>query len=162
MSLTLAFDVYGTLINTHGVVVELEKMIGVKAEDFSYRWREKQLEYSFRRGLMQKYQDFSTCTKDALIYTNNFYESDLTIAQQNYLLDCYRTLPPFDDVISTLQKLKNSQHRLFAFSNGNKKTVEHLLESANIKQYFEEVVSVEDIRSFKPDPAVYNHFYCYQ
>ena len=57
-----------------------------------------------------------------------------------------------------MQKLKNSQHRLFAFSNGNKKTVEHLLESANLKQYFEEVVSVEDIRSFKPDPAVYNHF----
>ena len=52
---TLAFDVYGTLIDTHGVVVALEKHLGLKVPDFSRTWREKQLEYSFRLGLMQNY-----------------------------------------------------------------------------------------------------------
>jgi 2-haloacid dehalogenase len=52
MSVTLAFDVYGTLIDTHGVVSALQALIGDKAKDFSHSWREKQLEYSFRRGLM--------------------------------------------------------------------------------------------------------------
>ena len=54
MAITLAFDVYGTLIDTHGVVSELNNLVQDKAEAFSHKWREKQLEYSFRRGLMQK------------------------------------------------------------------------------------------------------------
>ena len=66
MATTLAFDVYGTLINTHGVVSLLENMIGDNAHAFSTTWREKQLEYSFRRGLMQNYVLFSVCTEQAL------------------------------------------------------------------------------------------------
>jgi len=53
MKTTLAFDVYGTLIDTHGVVAALTEMIGKQAQGFSQSWRDKQLEYSFRRGLMQ-------------------------------------------------------------------------------------------------------------
>ena len=66
MALTLAFDVYATLIDTHGVIVALEKHVGAKAHDFSRTWREKQLEYSFRRGLMQNYENFAVCTSNAL------------------------------------------------------------------------------------------------
>ena len=51
---TLAFDVYGTLIDTQGVTVILEQFLGDRAFEFSRTWREKQLEYSFRRGLMQQ------------------------------------------------------------------------------------------------------------
>ncbi len=54
MSVTLAADVYGTLIDTQGVVSTLKEMVGSKAEKFSCTWREKQLEYSFRRELTQK------------------------------------------------------------------------------------------------------------
>ncbi|MHB1621242.1 MAG: hypothetical protein ACYCTY_14915 [Sulfuricella sp.] len=49
MAIALAFDVYGTLIDTHGVIVALEKHVGNKASEFSRTWREKQLEYSFLR-----------------------------------------------------------------------------------------------------------------
>jgi 2-haloacid dehalogenase len=35
MAITLAFDVYGTLINTDGVQAELKQIIGEKAEEFS-------------------------------------------------------------------------------------------------------------------------------
>ncbi|MBT4268005.1 MAG: hypothetical protein HN580_25125 [Deltaproteobacteria bacterium] len=51
MAMTFAFDVYGTLVDTHGVMILLEKLIGDQATEFSRLWREKQLEYSFRRGL---------------------------------------------------------------------------------------------------------------
>jgi len=53
MATTLAFDVYGTLINTHGVVATLEDLVGEKAKAFSNTWRDKQLElpggFSIRR-----------------------------------------------------------------------------------------------------------------
>jgi 2-haloacid dehalogenase len=64
MAITLAFDVYGTLIDTAGVTQALEKYVGDKASAFSSLWREKQLEYSFRRGLMQNYQSFAVCTQN--------------------------------------------------------------------------------------------------
>jgi 2-haloacid dehalogenase len=68
MPTTIAFDVYGTLIDTHGLVTALEKIMGDQARAFSQTWREKQLEYSFRRGLMQKYSSFAVCTSNALDY----------------------------------------------------------------------------------------------
>jgi 2-haloacid dehalogenase len=70
MPTMLAFDVYGTLIDPHGIVIKLQELVGVKAEEFSRVWREKQLEYSFRRGLMRSYETFAVCTSQALDYTS--------------------------------------------------------------------------------------------
>jgi 2-haloacid dehalogenase len=158
MSKTLAFDVYGTLIDTDGVVSALQKLIGSKAKQFSHTWREKQLEYSFRRGLMKNYENFSVCTSDALNYTCAFYKINLTKEQKKILLESYRTLPAFKDVEDSLAKLKEKNYRLFAFSNGSADAVETLLVAAGIRDYFLGVVSADDIKSFKPNPAVYHHF----
>ncbi len=38
MALTLAFDVYGTLIDTHGITEMLEEFVGDQAAHFSSRW----------------------------------------------------------------------------------------------------------------------------
>ncbi len=158
MSVTLAFDVYGTLIDTHGIISKLHELIGDKAKDFSQSWREKQLEYSFRRGLMQNYENFSVCTSHALDYTSMFYKIALTKEQKHELLDSYRTLPAFKDVKEGLVRLKAANFRLYAFSNGSADAVETLLEAAGIRGYFLGVVSVDDLKSFKPNPAVYAHF----
>ncbi len=157
MSVTLAFDVYGTLIDTHGVVLKLQELVGAKAKDFSQTWREKQLEYSFRRGLMQNYVDFSVCTSHALDYTCLFYKVDLTKEQRSALLDSYRTLPAFKDVENGLTRLKEAGFRLYAFSNGSADAVETLLAAAGIKDFFLGVISADDLKSFKPNPAVYCH-----
>jgi len=158
MPVTLAFDVYGTLIDTHGVVSSLQVLIGDKAKYFSQTWREKQLEYSFRRGLMQNYETFAVCTSDALDYACAFYEVDLTKEQKINLLESYRSLPAFKDVEGGLKELKANNYRLFAFSNGTVDAVDTLLVKAGIRDYFHGVVSVDDLKSFKPNPAVYNHF----
>jgi 2-haloacid dehalogenase len=158
MPITLAFDVYGTLIDTHGVVSSLQVLIGDKATNFSQTWREKQLEYSFRRGLMQNYETFAVCTSNALDYTCAFYEVDLTKKQKINLLESYRSLPAFKDVEDGLKKLKANNYRLFAFSNGTADAVDTLLVKAGIRDYFHGVVSVDDLKTFKPNPAVYSHF----
>ena len=158
MSVTLAFDVYGTLIDTHGVVSQLQEMIGVKAKDFSHTWREKQLEYSFRRGLMQNYVNFAVCTKHALDYTCSYHKISLTPEKKYELLERYRTLPTFKDVEDGLSRLKARNFRLYAFSNGSADAVETLLTTAGIREFFLGVVSTDDLKSFKPSPAVYSHF----
>ncbi|VAW36408.1 (S)-2-haloacid dehalogenase I [hydrothermal vent metagenome] len=158
MSVTLAFDVYGTLIDTHGVVSNLEKILGAKAKEFSHTWREKQLEYSFRRGLMQNYENFAVCTSHALDYTCKYYKVSLTKEQEHELLNGYRTLPAFKDVEDGLARLKAANFRLYAFSNGSADAVESLLIAAGVRDFFLGVVSVDDLKSFKPNPAVYSHF----
>ena len=59
MTVTLGFDVYGTLIDTAGVTEALKQYAGENAAAFSSLWRDKQLEYSFRRALMQNYVPFT-------------------------------------------------------------------------------------------------------
>ena len=158
MAITLAFDVYGTLIDTHGVVVMLEKHVGAKAPEFSRLWREKQLEYSFRRGLMQNYRNFALCTSNALDYTSAYFKASLSQDDKQQLLDAYKVLPAFDDVKEGLEQARKSGFRMFAVSNGSAEAVQALLINAGIREYFIDVVSVDEMKSFKPNPGVYCHF----
>jgi 2-haloacid dehalogenase len=156
--ITLAFDVYGTLIDTHGVIVALKKHVGDQAADFSRAWRDKQLEYSFRRGLMQNYENFAVCTSNALDHTCAYFDTPLSREEKDELLGVYRVLPAFDDVAEGLARAKQAGFRMYAFSNGSADAVETLLEHAGIRDYFIGVVSVDEIKTFKPNPGVYCHF----
>jgi 2-haloacid dehalogenase len=152
---TLALDVYGTLIDTAGVYIALEKLISTQATLFVNTWRAKQLEYSFRRGLMQNYVDFGICTRQALEYTCNLLKIDLSIDEKDKLMREYDILPAFPDVEEGLNKLKESKCRMFAFSNGKAENVKKLLQNAGLEHYFDGIVSVDDLKSYKPNPAVY-------
>ena len=158
MGLTLGFDIYGTLIDPHGVVVQLSEVLGDRANDFSQVWRQKQLEYTFRRGLMRRYENFSVCTRDALDYTDLLMQTRLDDATKQSLLQSYRVLPAYDDVKQSLQVVSDKGYRLFALSNGLADAVQQLLEHAQIDHFFEGVVSVDSIQTYKPNPDVYHHF----
>ncbi|MDH3948587.1 MAG: haloacid dehalogenase type II [Gammaproteobacteria bacterium] len=158
MATTLAFDVYGTLIDTTGVAVALQKHIGERAAAFAALWREKQLEYSFRRGLMRRYDTFTVCTQHALEYACSFFATELSEADKAELMAAYRTLPAFPDVATGLTELHATGLRMYAFSNGPAHDVNQLLQTAGIQKFFQDIVSVDEIKTFKPDPAVYEHF----
>ncbi len=158
MSVVLAFDIYGTLINPHGVIDELAKHVGDRAQEFSNVWRDKQLEYTWRRALMQRYESFPVCTRQALDYADTLLQTSLDESAKTALMQVYRVLPAYDDVAASLQALKGAGFRLFGFSNGVADAITGLLEHAGIDQYFEGVVSVDALQTFKPDPQVYHHF----
>jgi 2-haloacid dehalogenase len=157
MPKVLGFDVYGTLIDTQGVITRLRDFVGDGAEEFSRVWREKQLEYSFRRGLMRTYENFGVCTSQALEYTNTYLNTGLSADQKAALLAEYRELPAFDDVKESLAGLKSDGHLLYAFSNGTADAIETLLAASGIRNLFDGVVSVDDRQTFKPNPDVYEH-----
>ncbi len=157
MPTTLAFDVYGTLIDTHGIVSEIEKITESGAAEFSHTWRNKQLEYSFRRGLMRKYENFAICTRDALDYACAHHNILLGPENKTGLLEAYRTLPAFEDVADELSRLRAAGFRLYAFSNGSALAVDALLVAAGIRDLFLGVISVEALKTFKPAPEVYQH-----
>lgn len=157
MTITLGFDIYGTLIDPYGVTTKLAEYTDQSAE-FARIWRDKQLEYTFKRGLMRRYQNFAVCTRNALDYTDSLLDTALDDDAKQVLMETYRVLPAFDDVVGSLKVSKDAGFRLFGFSNGLQSAVEGLLEHAGISQYFEGVVSVDDVQTFKPNPDVYHYF----
>lgn len=155
---TIACDVYGTLVDPLGVTTALREHAGEAAPDFAARWRERQLEYTFRRALMRAYEDFAMCTRRALDHTCAATGIDLPAAAREALLASYRGLPAFDDAAAALPALRAAGHEVYAFSNGLPDDIEALLEGAGLRAHVDGVVSVHGVGSFKPDPEVYRHF----
>jgi len=158
MSPTLAFDVYGTLIDPLGVARDLERLIGSAAGKFAAAWREKQLEYLFRRGLGNDYLPFSVCTGQALDYTCEAMGVDISVTDRRLLIEQYIDLPAYRGTSVALEALVGIGCRCFAFSNGEPDDLGNLLDQAGLAPFLAGVVSVHEVRSFKPDPAVYDHF----
>lgn len=155
---TLGFDVYGTLIDTAGIATALERFVGPQAADFARVWREKQLEYVFRRGVMGSRADFATCTHQALDYCCLRFRTDMSDADREAMLGTYRELPAFPDAGPGLEALSRTPARLFAFSMGLAGDVAALLERSALDGYFEGFVGLAETGMLKPSPGAYAHF----
>ncbi|HEY8291423.1 MAG TPA: haloacid dehalogenase type II [Thermomicrobiales bacterium] len=151
----IGFDVYGTLVDPLAMERHLRALLGGQAGPFAARWREKQLEYTFRRGLMRQYVPFDRCTAQALRATIQALAADVSEADQARLLAQYRQLTAFPDATPAIEALKAAGQTVVAFSNGVEATVRALLDHAGILPHLDDVISVDDLRTFKPDPAVY-------
>lgn len=153
----LAFDVYGTLLDPLRMEEHLRAAFGERAKEASELWRAKQLEYSFRRALMKKYRTFDACTADALRFVSLQLSAPLSGDAEAKLLSKYRELAAYPDAVAALNELARQEFTMVACSNGTERSVRAALDHAGILAHFEKIVSVDPIRTFKPDPAVYEH-----
>ena len=156
-NLVLAFDVYGTLIDPFRMEEHLRAAFGEKAREASELWRGKQIEYSFRRALMKKYRTFDACTAQALRFVSAQLGISISEEEQDILLSKYLQLPAYPDVSGALDELAARGFTIAACSNGTESAVRGLLDRAGVLPYFSKIVSVDPIRTFKPDPAVYEY-----
>ena len=62
----LVFDAFGTLFDVHSVTRLAESLFPGRGGALSQAWRTKQLEYTWLRSLMGRYDDFRRVTADAL------------------------------------------------------------------------------------------------
>ena len=144
------FDAYGTLFDVHSVVARCESYWPGKGAQLSLLWRAKQLEYTWQRSLMQRYAPFSTVTRDALAYSCEALELDLSVAQTEGLMAEYLNLSLYPDVVQTLQAL---QTRTAILSNGSPDMLIRWWRTPGSS--FDAVISVDELRIFKPAPQVY-------
>jgi 2-haloacid dehalogenase len=152
-----AFDVYGTLVDPLAMANHLKLLVGDLASRFAELWCIKPLEYSFRRGLMRTYQPFSVCTWEALLYAEKAFEIVLAEESRAMLMQHYKKLEPFPDALPGLTSLKGDGHLLAAFSNGEAAVVREVLENAEVLSLLDDVISADEVRTFKPDPTMYAH-----
>lgn len=152
-SLALVFDAYGTLFDVHSVIVLCERFWVGQGAAVSQLWRAKQLEYTWQRSLMQRYLDFSKVTAAGLRYACAALGLSLSDAQEAALMQQYLRLSLYPEAVPALESLRG--RKLAILSNGSPDMLEPLVANSGIGAMLDAVLSVAEVRVFKPDPRVY-------
>jgi 2-haloacid dehalogenase len=146
------FDAYGTLFDVHSVV-EAGREITDDPAALSMIWRQKQLEYTWLRSLMGRYEDFWSVTGAALRYAVRRLGLTATDAQLARLLDAYLTLAAFPEVTRALERLAGRPRAIL--SNGSPRMLEAAVRASGLGAALQHVLSVDAARTYKPSPEVY-------
>ena len=150
----LVFDAYGTLFDVHSVVRAADALFPGHGQALSQLWRTKQLEYTWLRSLMHRHADFNQVTQDGLRFACEAltlaYSADALAA----LNQAYRTLAPFADAREALTALAGKK-KLAILSNGAPDMLRAVVAHNRLENIFDAVLSVEEVKVFKPDPRVY-------
>ena len=150
----IIFDAYGTLFDVNSAAEKCKSKIGDKWENFANYWRKTQLEYTWLRSLMGRHKDFWQITEDSLNKSMKAFK--INIEMKNELLDLYKKLSPYPEVKETLEKLKEKKYKLAILSNGTPALLNELVESNNLKNLFDDIFSIEEVKIYKPSSKVYD------
>ena len=149
------FDAYGTLFDVNAACRELSMEVGGNWEKLASLWRLRQVEYTWLRNSMDEYIDFWQITSDALDYameTLGIENNEL----REQLLNLYLKLEAYPEVKVLLTKLKQRGLKTGILSNGSMKMLNSAVDNANIREYVDEILSVEECEIYKPSSKVYD------
>ena len=150
----IIFDAYGTLFDVNSAAEKCKDKIGDKWENFANYWRTTQLEYTWLRSLMKRHKDFWQVTEDSLEKSMKVFKIDSSM--RNELLNLYKILSPFSEVPEVLKNLKKKNYKLAILSNGTPSLLNELVKSNNLENVFDDILSIEEVKIYKPDSKVYD------
>ena len=149
----VVFDAYGTLYDIQSVAAVTEEAFPGYGEIVTQIWRIKQLEYTWFRSLMGRYEDFSVITRDSLAYTIRVLGLTHDAATFERIMDKYLHLDPYPDAKATLGRLKG--RKLAILSNGSSDMLNTLVHNTGLDQILDATISIDSQRIFKPSPDTY-------
>ncbi len=149
----VVFDAYGTLYDIQSVAAVTEQAFPGYGEIVTQIWRIKQLEYTWLRSLMRRYQDFSVVTRESLAYTLKALglAHDADVFER--ILEKYLQLDLYPDAAATLAALQGC--RLAILSNGSPGMLEALVRNSGLDRVLDATISVDAQKIFKPSPDAY-------
>jgi 2-haloacid dehalogenase len=149
----IVFDAYGTLYDIQSVADVTEQAFPGYGEIVTQVWRIKQLEYSWLRTLMRRYQDFSVVTRDSLAYTLRVLGLTYDDAVLAGITDKYLHLDLYPDALAALAELKG--RKLAILSNGSPDMLNALVKNTGLDGLLDATISVDANKVFKPAPDAY-------
>ncbi|MCC2658156.1 MAG: hdl IVa 2 [Panacagrimonas sp.] len=148
------FDAYGTLLDFNSAAAQARDVLGDRADRLSELWRAKQLQYTWLRSLMGTYAPFLQVTGEALDHSLETLGID-DAALRSRLMQLYRELAPFADVMDTLGALRAAGLRTAILTNGSQEMIDATCAHAGITPLLDAILSVDDVGIYKPHPSVY-------
>lgn len=149
----VVFDAYGTLYDVQSVAAVTDTAFPGYGELISQIWRLKQLEYTWLRSLMGRYEDFSVITRDSLSFTLKTLGLTFDAAIFERIMDKYVHLDLYPDAKQTLAALKG--RKLAILSNGSTDMLNALVRNSGLDAILDATISIDSTRIFKPSPRTY-------
>jgi 2-haloacid dehalogenase len=149
---TVAFDVVETLISLEplrGRFVE----IGLPDSTLE-RWFDRMLRDGMALTLAGDYEPFPAVASSALRVIGGGRLSDDHVT---HVLDGFATLPAQPDAEQAMQVLTDAGVSVVCLSNGARDATEAFLDRSGLDRFVDQVISVADVRMWKPPRAVYEH-----
>jgi len=146
------FDAYGTLFDVHSVI-DAGRAITTDPAALSALWRQKQLEYTWLRALMGRYEDFWKVTEAALRHSVRRLGLRADEAQLARLMEAYLSLACFPEVPAALERLAGRPRAIL--SNGSPRMLDAAVTSSGLGRHLQHVLSVDAVKTYKPAPGVY-------
>jgi len=147
------FDAYGTLYDIQSVAAVTEEAFPGYGDFITQIWRMKQLEYTWQRSMMQRYEDFSVVTRESLVYSLKLLGLAYSDAVFERIMDKYVHLDLYPDAKAALAAL--SGHKLAILSNGSTQMLNDLVKNTGLDQVLYATISIDSERIFKPAPQAY-------
>jgi 2-haloacid dehalogenase len=150
----VVFDAYGTLFDIQSVAAVTEQAFPGYGDIVTQIWRIKQLEYTWLRSLMRRYQDFSVVTHDSLAYTLHVLglNGDRQVFER--IMDKYLHLDLYPDAAATLAAMQD--RKLAILSNGSPDMLNALVRNSGLDRVLDATISVDSKKIFKPSPDAYS------
>lgn len=148
------FDAYGTLFAVSSVARGAQDALGERWQSLSDLWRTKQLQYTWLRGLAGHHADFWQVTGDALDFAMTTLKIDEP-GLRDRLMELYLSISAYPEVPAMLAALRARSIELAILSNGSPGMLAAAVENSGIGEYFDAVLSVEQVGVYKPHPTVY-------
>lgn len=149
------FDVFGTLLDVHSIGVRADQLFPGQGARLSQLWREKQIEYTRLRTMSSRYVPFTQVTDDALQFACEALHLPLDAAARGMLMHEYTQLSPFADAVPALQRLQKTEMTIGVLSNGDPGLIEDALHGAQLADYFDVLLSADQVHAYKTAPSVY-------
>jgi 2-haloacid dehalogenase len=149
----LAFDVNETLLDMRALRGRFAGAFG----DASAlgEWFASLLHGSLVATVTDTYVDFGTIGRRELNALAIRRDTGLTDAQRGEILGTFRRLPPHPEVRGALERLHAAGFPMAALTNSTSEVAQAQLEHAGLLDSFDHVLSVEEVRRFKPAPEPY-------
>jgi len=150
----VVFDAYGTLYDIQSVAAVTEQAFPGYGEIVTQVWRIKQLEYTWLRSLMRRYQDFSVITRDSLSYTLRCLGLKSDPVAFERIMDKYLHLDLYPDATAALAAMKD--RKLAILSNGSTAMLNALVHNSGLDRVLDVTISIDSRKIFKPSPDAYS------
>lgn len=149
----VVFDAYGTLYDVQSVTAVIDEAFPGYGELISQIWRLKQLEYTWLRSLMGRYEDFSVITRQSLAFTLRTLGLSFDDAVFDRIMDKYVHLDLYPDAKDALTALKG--RKLAILSNGSTDMLNALVENTGLDKILDATISIDSTKTYKPNPQTY-------
>jgi 2-haloacid dehalogenase len=150
----VVFDAYGTLYDIQSVAAVTEQAFPGYGEIITQIWRIKQLEYTWLRSLMRRYEDFSVVTRESLTYTLRILGRKPDDGVFERIMEKYLHLDLYPDAVAALAAMRG--RKLAILSNGSTGMLNALVRNSGLDRVLEATISIDSEKIFKPSPDAYS------